>query len=172
MTVGLLVPQEENDYSKALAIVDKSSRNVQYNVNLVKNELSHGYDLISNLGSVIKFNNSLNNFTLILNKINFFNHEFHCIMSLGRMSRFILTDNNFTQEYFDFLLKSVDQFINLVKFKLKNISEFDSDSCRKEYKKLKRDFLKTEKFFYTKIYKSSRSHDKEFFEDMVALLAR
>ena len=159
-----------------LLLVDKSSRNVKNNADLVKNDVSNYYDFVSNLDSVIKFNKSLKNLTLILSKIHLFDHEFHCTMSLGRMSQFILTDDNFTKDYFDFLLSSVYQFINLIEFKLINISEFDSssckisDSCKNEYNELKRAFLKSEKFFYTKIYKSSRGYDKEFFEDMVALL--
>ena len=35
----------------------------------------------------------------------------------------------------------------------------DSSSCKKEYKKLSMEFLKSEKFFYTKVYDSSRRHD-------------
>ena len=172
MTVGNLVEKQDNDYSEALMIVDKSSRNVQNNVNLVKNDVSDEYDIISNLGSVINFNKSLDKLAIILNKIPLFTHEFHCAMSVRRMSQFILTDDNFTLEYFDFLLNSVNQFINLNKFKLNNISVIESNSGKKEYKELSRAFLKSEKVFYTKIYKSSRNHDKDFFEDMISLLAR
>lgn len=172
MTVGTLDKKQDNDYSEALMIVDKSSRNVQNKVNLVKNDVSDEYDIISNLSSVINFNKSLDNLAIILNKIPSFTHEFHCAMSVRRMSQFILTDDNFTLEYFNFLLNSVNQFINLNMFKLNNMSEIESSSCKKEYKKISRAFLKSEKIFYTKIYKSSRNHDKDFFEDMVGLLAR
>lgn len=172
MTVDTLVAQQENDYSKTLMIVDKSSHIVQNNVNLVKNDVSEEYDVISNLKSVINFNKSLDDLAIILNKIPSFSHEFHCVMSVRRMSEFILTDDNFTYDYFDFLLSSVDQFIDIIEFKLNNLSKMDSSSCKKEYKKLSREFLKSEKFFYTKVYESSRSHDKEFFEDMIRLLAR
>lgn len=172
MTVNTLMAQQENDYSKTLMIVDKSSHIVQNNVNLVKKDISEEYDIISNLESVINFNKSLDNLAIILNKISSFSHEFHCVMSVRRMSEFILTDDNFTYGYFDFLLASVNQFIEIIEFKLNNLSKMGSDSCKKEYKKYSREFLKSEKFFYTRICKSSRSHDKEFFEDMVRLLAR
>ena len=172
MTVDTLVAQPENDYSKTLMIVDKSSQMVQNKVNLVKNDVSVECDVISNLESVISFNKSLNNLAIILNKIPSFSHEFHCVMSVRRMSEFILTDDNFTYDCFDFLLNSVNQFISIVEFKLNNLSKIDSGSCKKEYRKLSREFLKSEKFFYTKVYESSRSHDNEFFEDMLRLLAR
>lgn len=172
MTVDTLVAQQENDYSKTLMIVDKSSHIVQNNVNLVKNDVSEEYDVISNLKSVINFNKSLDDLAIILNKIPSFSQEFHCVMSVRRMSEFILTDDNFTYDYFDFLLSSVYQFIDIIEFKLNNLSKMDSSSCKKEYKKLSREFLKSEKFFYTKIYEPSRSHDTEFFEDMIRLLAR
>lgn len=172
MSVDTLLAQQDDDYSKTLMIVDKSSRNVQNNVNLVKNDVSDNHDIISNLESVIEFNKSLNILTKILNQIPLFNHEFHCAISIQDMSQFILTDDNFTLDYFDFMRTAVNQFINLIEFKLNNLSEMDSCSCKEEYKELSREFLKTEKFFYTKIYKSSRSHDKDFFEDMVGLLAR
>ena len=172
MTVDTLLAQQDDDYSKTLIIIDKSSRNFKNNANLVKNDVSSDYDIISNLKSVVEFNKSLNNLTMILNQIPLFNHEFHCAMSIQDMSQFILTDDNFTLDYFDFLLAAVNQFINLIEFKLNNLSEIDSHSCKEEYNKLSREFLKTEKFFYTKIYKSSRSHDKDFFEDMIGSLAR
>ncbi len=172
MTVDTLLAQQENDYSKTLMIVDKSSQKVQNNAILVKKDIFEEYDVISNLKSVIDFNKSLDNLAMILNNISIFNHEFHCAMSVRRMSEFILTDDNFTPDYFDFLLTSVNQFIAIIEFKLNNLSKMDSSSCKKEYKKLTREFLKIEKFFYTKIYESSGSHDKEFFEDMVSLLAR
>lgn len=172
MTVDTLVAQQENDYSKTLMIVDKSSHIVQDNVNLVKNDVSEEYDVISNLKSVINFNKSLDDLAIILNKIPSFSQEFHCVMSVRKMSEFILTDDNFTYDYFDFLLSSVYQFIDIIEFKLNNLSKMDSSSCKKEYKKLSREFLKSEKFFYTKIYEPSRSHDTEFFEDMIRLLAR
>lgn len=117
----------------------------------------------------IDFNNSLNNLAIVLNDIPLFSHEFHCVMSLRRMSEFILSEDNFTWNYFDFLLNAVNHFIELIEFKIDNLSEIDSKS---EYKKLSREFLKNEKIFYTKIYKSSRYHDREFFERMVHLLAR
>ena len=69
MTVDTLVAQQENDYSKTLMIVDKSSHIVQNNVNLVKNDVSEEYDVISNLKSVINFNKSLDDLAIILNKI-------------------------------------------------------------------------------------------------------
>ncbi|WP_458402886.1 hypothetical protein [Methanobrevibacter sp.] len=172
MTVDTLGVQQENDYSKALMIVDKSSHIVQNNVNLVKNDISEEYDAISNLKSVINFNKSLDNLAIILNKIPSFNHEFHCVMSVRRMSDFVLTDDNFTHDFFDFLLVSVNQFITIIEFKLTNLSDMDSSSCKTEYKNISREFLKSEKFFFTKIYKSSRSHDKVFFEDMIRLLVR
>lgn len=172
MIVDTLVAQQENDYSKTLMIVDKSSHIVQNNVNLVKNDVSGEYDVISNLKSVINFNKSLDDLAIILNKLPSFSHEFHCVMSVRRMSEFILTDDNFTQDCFDFLLSSVDQFIDIIEFKLNNLSKIDSSSCKKEYKKLSREFLKSEKFFYTDVYESSRSHDNGFFEDMIRLLAR
>ena len=172
MTVDTLVAQQKNDYSKTLRIVDKSSHLVQNNVNQVKNDISDEYKVISNLESVINFNKSLDNLAIILNKIPSFSHEFHCVMSVRRMSEFILTDDNFTYDCFDFLLSSVDQFIDIIEFKLNNLSKIDSSYCKNEYKKLSREFLKSEKFFYTKVYESSRNHDNEFFEDMIRLLAR
>lgn len=172
MTVDTLLAQNENDYSQTIRIVDKSSRNVWNNVNLVKHDISNDLDVISNLESVVNFNKSLNKLTKILNKLHLFNHEFHCAMSIGDMSQFILTDDNFSSDYFDFLLDSVDHFINLIEFKLNNLSEINSASFKKEYTKLSREFLQIEKFFYTEIYNHSRSHDREFFEDMVRLLAR
>lgn len=172
MTVDILVAQQEYDYSKTLMIVDKSFHLVQNNVNLVKNDVSEEYDIISNLKSVINFNKSLDDLAIILNKLPSFSHEFHCVMSLRRMSEFILTDDNFTHDFFDFLLSSVNQFIDIIEFKLNNLSKIDSSSCENKYKKISREFLKSEKFFYTKVYKSSRSHDKDFFENMIRLLAR
>ena len=77
MTVDTLVAQQENDYSKTLMIVDKSSHIVQNNVNLVKNDVSEEYDVISNLKSVINFNKSLDDLAIILNKIPSFSQEFH-----------------------------------------------------------------------------------------------
>lgn len=172
MIVDTLMAQQGNDYSKTLMMVDKSYHIVQNNVNLVKNDVCGEYDVISNLESIINFNKSLDNLAIILNKIQSFSQEFHCVMSVRRMSEFILTDDNFTYNCFDFLLSSVNQFIDIIKFKLNNLSKMDSSFCKKEYKKLSREFLKSEKFFYTKVYESSRSHDNKFFEDMIRLLAR
>ena len=70
--------------------MNKSSQIVQNNVNLVKNNVSEKYDVISNLESVINFNKSLDNLAIILNKITSFSHEFHCVMSVRRISKFIL----------------------------------------------------------------------------------
>lgn len=120
----------------------------------------------------IDFNNSLNNLAIVLNDIPLFRREFHCAMSLRRMSEFILSEDNFTWNYFDFLLNAVNQFIELIEFKIDNLCEIDSINSKNEYRKLSREFLKNEKIFYTKIYKSSRYHDREFFESMVRLLAR
>ena len=172
MSVDTFVAQPENDYSKTLLIVDKYSQMVQNNVNLVKSDISEDYDGICNLESLINFNKSLDNLAIILNKIPSFRHEFHCVMSVRRISEFILTDDNFTYGCFDFLLNSVNQLIDIIEFKLNNVSKMDSSSCKKEYRKLSREFLKSEKFFYTKVYEPSGSHDKEFFEDMLRLLAR
>ena len=66
MTVDTLVAQQKNDYSKTLMIVDKSSHLVQNNLNLVKNDVSDEYKVISNLESVINFNKSLDNLAIIL----------------------------------------------------------------------------------------------------------
>ena len=110
-------------------------------------------------------------FAKVLSQIDLFKREFYMIMSIQNIFDYICKDSFLFSEHFDYLMETFDCFFEIFNFKIDNFIEMDcDDDIKKEYKKLSRNFLKQQGYFYKEIYESVE--DETFIDDMTRILAR
>lgn len=140
------------------------------NLNLENNDLTHAE---YNYENIINYTKKWGDFTELLSQISFFKKEFLKILSMKRMFEYIINDKSLFEEHWKFIVDVSKLFFEHFDFKLK-IKDKNSfeEEYSDEYKKFSRDFMKKEKFFYTKIYSRSKYYDEKVLGDITKLLVR
>lgn len=115
--------------------------------------------------------NRILEFANVLSQIDFFNREFYMIMSIQKISDYILKKHDLTDNGLDFLISITKSFFKVFDFKINNFDKIDKDSnIKKEYKKFSRIFLKQQNYFYKEIYENTC--DEKFVRDITKVLSR
>ena len=110
-------------------------------------------------------------FAKVLSQIDLFKREFYMIMSIQNIFDYICKDSVLLSQHIDYLLETFQCFFEIFNFKIDNFCEINCDEhLKKEYKKLSRNFLKHQRYFYKEIYVSVG--DETFIKDMTKLLVR
>ena len=164
-------------------IFDNYSNNYNMNYetesNLYKNSISIAKDaspqseiyFSEDMEIINQIKNRILEFANILSQIDFFNREFYMIMSVQNMFDYIFKNQDVLDGNLDFLITTTKSFFDVFNFKINNCDKINTNhNIKKEYKKLSRNFLKQQNYFFTEIYESQG--DEKFINDMTKVLSR